>query len=471
MRRSREYDAYAATSEPKYASGASSTVPPHSRHGHRPGHGHGGGAHSHLPLFLRRGSRHGGKGGLLPNRQGESGRSGVHPWMFLKICFRSASSMSMLVNVLWPAVPAAIAIHFARPDLHLAIFVLNYIAMVPAANTLGFSAQELARKLPTVLGVMLETTFGSVVEIVLFMVFISRGEESVQIIKAAILGSILANLLLCLGSCFLAGGFRRDEQTFHEAVSETGSGLMLVAGMALVIPAAFANGLGQGDAAEFEEEVLKISRAAAIVLLIAFFVWVWYQAHSHHGLYEEILIKDEHKDEDRHEDLAKPKLTFTECCLALGISLACVSMIAVFLVEQIHWIVEERGVKDAFVGLILIPVVEKAAEHLTAVDEAYDNQMNFALSHVLGASIQTALLNTPLVVIVGWGLDVHMDLRFEVFDAVVLILAILVVGSFLRDKKSNYLEGALCVLVYVLIAVVAFYYPNPSEEGGEEGGH
>jgi Ca2+:H+ antiporter len=87
--------------------------------------------------------------------------------------------------------------------------------------------------------------------------------------------------------------------------------------------------------------------------------------------------------------------------------------------------------------------------------------MNFALSHVLGASIQTALFNTPLVLMVGWALDVRMDLRFETFDAVVLILAILVVGNLLRDGKSNYLEGVLCVLVYIIIAISVFFYPDP----------
>jgi Ca2+:H+ antiporter len=100
------------------------------------------------------------------------------------------------------------------------------------------------------------------------------------------------------------------------------------------------------------------------------------------------------------------------------------------------------------------------------VDEAWDDQMNFALSHVLGASIQTALFNTPLVVLVSWGLGHKMDLNFEIFDAVVLILAILVVGGFLRDGKSNYLEGVLCVLVYLIIAISAFYYPNPKTHGG-----
>lgn len=95
--------------------------------------------------------------------------------------------------------------------------------------------------------------------------------------------------------------------------------------------------------------------------------------------------------------------------------------------------------------------------------------MNMALAHVLGASIQTALLNTPLVIIVGWGLNIRMNMQFEVFDAVSLVLAVLVVGSFLRDKKSNYMEGSLLILVYVIIAVAAFYYPDPPHHGGGGG--
>jgi Ca2+:H+ antiporter len=97
-----------------------------------------------------------------------------------------------------------------------------------------------------------------------------------------------------------------------------------------------------------------------------------------------------------------------------------------------------------------------------------------AMAHVMGASIQTALLNAPLVVLVGWGLHIDMDYNFAIFDAVALVLAVLVVGSFLRDGKSNYLEGTLCIMVYAIIAICAFYFPNPAHgaaaEGGAEGG-
>lgn len=124
--------------------------------------------------------------------------------------------------------------------------------------------------------------------------------------------------------------------------------------------------------------------------------------------------------------------------------------------ENIEFIVVHHHISDSFMGLILVPLVEKAAEHLTAVDEAWDNQMNFALAHVLGATTLTALFNAPLVVIVGWGMDKGMDLNFETFNIVVLILAIIVVGNFLKDQRSNYLEGSLCILIYILIGM----YPH-----------
>ncbi|KAK3049907.1 hypothetical protein LTR09_008827 [Extremus antarcticus] len=403
---------------------------------------------------------------------GESGRSWFHPLHFFRICWTSSNHVSKYTNILWPFTIAAMVLHFldaSKPKEErthsLWIFITAYIGMVPAANLVGFAGQELARKIPKVLGVILETTFGSIVEIILFMVLIKGGAQNVQVIQAAILGSLLANMLLCLGTCFFVGGIFYPQQTFHEAISEVGSNLMLVAGMGLIIPTVYYNSLYGRDliitGPRLITETLHISRATAIVLFVAFLMYIWFQSRSHHSLYEDILEADEERDHDRHKDLTKAKLTFTESVVALLIALTFVSFMAIFLVQQIEYIVTKRGVSDHFVGLILIPLVEKASEHLTAVDEAYDNQMNFALAHVLGASIQTALLNTPLVVIVGWGLKINMGLNFELFDAVVLILAIVVVGNFLRDEKSDYLEGALCVMVYILIAVTAWYYPNP----------
>lgn len=112
--------------------------------------GHGHGSHHHHPPAPK---------SWFPVRAGgESGRSGIHPWHFFRIVFRSSSLASRMVNVLWPVVPAAIALRYAAPHQDLAIFILAYIAMVPCANLVGFAGQNLAKKVPHVFGVLAETT-------------------------------------------------------------------------------------------------------------------------------------------------------------------------------------------------------------------------------------------------------------------------------------------------------------------------
>ncbi|KAK5685722.1 hypothetical protein LTR17_026985 [Elasticomyces elasticus] len=402
----------------------------------------------------------------------------------MTVSFRSSSYISQLVNFLWPIVPVAIILSLTT-QAHLWIFATSYAAMVPAANLLGFAGQEFARKTPKVAGILIETTFGSIVEIILFLVLIAKhrtgegnGDEGnmIPIIQAAILGSILTNLLLCLGMCFFAGGIRKhsSNQKFHAIVSEVGSGLLLVAAFGLSIPSAFYSALktetvkaGSKHHEKFttgklHHDILNISRTTSVVLIVAFALYLIYCCTSAHSLFDEVIEQDEHADLDHAEDMKKPKLTMTEALIAVIISIALIIVLLVILVDRIEHVVH-AGVPDQFLGLILLPLVEKAAEHLTAIDEAWDGVMNVALYHCLGPSIQTALLNAPIVVLAGWVLGKPMDLNFEIFMIGLLVLSILVVGNFLRDQESNWLEGALLVIVYVVIAIASWYYPNPDQ--------
>jgi Ca2+:H+ antiporter len=227
---------------------------------------------------------------------GESGRRGIHPWKFLKISARSVSTLSAATNILWPFVPAAIVLHFVGGQHHVWTFATAYIGMVPAASMLGFAGQEFARKCPVVLGTLVESMFGAVPEITLFMVLIAKhnpnalpGEGNLEyVLQAAILGSILSTLLLCLGCVFIAGGIRHKEQRFSPHISEVGSGVMLVAGFALLIPSAFYSALsgattqGGGEGGEGEgytiemlsADILNISHGVAIILIVAFITYM-----------------------------------------------------------------------------------------------------------------------------------------------------------------------------------------------------
>ena len=126
------------------------------------------------------------------------------------------------------------------------------------------------------IGIILETFLGGLVEIVLFMVLLHNSVDNnlIPVIRSAILGSILANLLLCLGFCFFAGGLFREEQEFDEVVSEVGHGLLLMAGFGLLIPTAFYASLsGSFDDSVLEPKTLNISRITSVILLIAFFMY------------------------------------------------------------------------------------------------------------------------------------------------------------------------------------------------------
>ena len=352
---------------------------------------------------------HHSKNGILPTHNhnghkitkgiqpaGESGRKGFSPKHFPKLVWKSSSRVSRVTNLLWPFVPAAIALHFIKGNHHVWTFAINYIAMIPAANLLGYAGQEFARKLPMVAGILIETCLGSVVEIILLMVLVAKDKPNAEpghgnleyVIQAAILGSILTNLLLCLGGCFLVGGLKHKEQTFHAVISEAGSGILLVAGFALLIPSAFfsalsgsttnggeVNGEETYTMARLRHDTLSISHGVSIILIFAFIVFIIYNAWSHDNIFKEVLEQDEERDRDGAKDKAKDKLTMTECIIAIVFSLACVGLIAVFLVEEIEFIVQEKHVPDNFLGLILVPLVEKTAEHLTVLDEAYDNQI------------------------------------------------------------------------------------------------
>jgi len=188
---------------------------------------------------------------------------------------------------------------------------------------------------------------------------------------------MLANLLLCTGLCFIAGGIRTKEQEFSETVVETGGGLLLLSVAALMLPCAFfvsVSAIGSYTAEKLEHNIIHISRFTAVLLLIAFALYLLFQLATHHSEFDEALAESEARNKDRLEDIRRENLTVGEAVFFTCLSLALVTLHAIFLVGQIEWIVTHKGVPDAFIGLILVPLVEKAAEHLKGIDEAWNSR-------------------------------------------------------------------------------------------------
>ena len=148
----------------------------------------------------------------------------------------------------------------------------------------------------------------------------------------------------------------------------------------------------------------------------------------------------------------QPPIDQTTSIILLLISTGLVALCAEFLVGSIEHLVESSPISEAFVGLIILPIVGNAAEHVTAVTVAAKNKLDLSLGVSLGSSIQIALFVTPLVVIIGWIMDKEMSLYFNLFETVTIFVSTFVVNFLVLDGRSNYLEGFLLMISYVIIA-------------------
>ncbi|KAF2651298.1 vacuolar calcium ion transporter /H(+) exchanger [Lophiostoma macrostomum CBS 122681] len=367
---------------------------------------------------------------------------------------------SNYVNVFLVFVPIGIiagALHW-NPT---AVFVLNFVAIVPLASLLSFATEELSAKLGQTLGGLMNATFGNAVELIVSIVALRTGE--IRIVQSSMLGSILSNILLVLGCCFLAGGIRERERAFNETVASTMSSLMAVASASLIIPATLYATL-QTSKDETDKNILLLSHGTAIILLLLYLLYLYFQLFSHHELFNDTEAQSDDQDEEAGQILSP-----ISAGIALVLVTVLVAVCAEYLVDSIDSIVQTAHISKTFIGLILLPIVGNAAEHVTACIVAYKGKMDLAINVAIGSSLQIALFVTPFLVILGWIMDQPMTLHFQGFETVVFFLSVLVVNYLIQDGKSNYLEGAMCLGTYTIIALAFYVYPD--DASGDLGGN
>jgi len=346
----------------------------------------------------------------------------------------------------------------------IAVFPLNFLAIVPLAALLSHATEEISLYVGQTLGGLLNATFGNAVEMIVSIVALQKNE--IRIVQASMLGSILSNILLVLGCCFLFGGIKYKEQSFNTTVASTMSSLMAVATGSLIIPAALYNSFSEPSPddhqklAEHTQSILFLSRGTSIVLLVLYVLYLYFQLKTHTEFFAE-----EHED---GEEAETPTLSVWSAALVLVLVTLVVAICAEYLVDSIDSIVETTNISKTFIGLILLPIVGNAAEHVTAVVVARKNKMDLAIGVAIGSSLQIAMLVTPFLVILGWAMGREMSLFFQTFETTVFFVSVLITNYLIQDGKSNYLEGAMLLGIYTIIALSFFVYPD-NEHGGKNG--
>ncbi|KAL6789549.1 Ca2+ transporter [Trichoderma sp. SZMC 28013] len=324
---------------------------------------------------------------------------------------------SSWINLLLLAAPVGIAINYIPAVDRKAVFIVNFMAIVPLASILGFATEEIALRTGETLGGLLNATFGNAVELIVAILALVDGKAA--IVQTSLIGSILSNLLFVMGFCFFFGGLGRPEQNFNTTVAQTAASMLALVIVPTVFDAAAKNSI---------DKVAKLSRAEKV------------------------------EEEEEEED---PQLHFWVAIATLAISTAIIALCAEYMVDSIDAITKNGALSEEFVGLILLPVVGNAAEHVTAVTVAMKDKMDLAIGVAVGSSMQVALFLIPMLVIIGWGMgNDEMNLSFDHFQVAVMFVAVLLVNYLINDGKSHWFEGWLLMCLYAIVAVCAFFYPD-----------
>ncbi|KAL4213013.1 putative Calcium/proton exchanger [Rhizopus microsporus] len=359
-------------------------------------------------------------------------------WTSFKVTMTSS-----YVNLFLIFVPIAIIFSTLIHASDTTVFTLNFIAIIPLAKLLGFATEEIALRSGSTVGALLNATFGNAVELILGIIALKEG--LIRVVQASILGSILSNILLVLGFCFFLGGLNRSEQTFNQTAAQTSCSLLSLTTLSLLVPAAFSATIPKDSPTH---GILDLSHGTSIVLLIVYVLYLLFQLKTHTHLYE---------DEVDEEEVPTTTLVFS--VVLLLVIAAIISIHAEYLVGAIEGVVEKWGINETFVGIILLPIVGNAAEHVSSVTFAIKDKMNLCIGIAISSSLQIGLLVTPVLVLTGWVIGQPMSLFFENFETVVLFTSVLIVNYLIQDGRSNWLEGALLLSSYAIIGLAFYFHP------------
>lgn len=331
---------------------------------------------------------------------------------------------------------AAFLLESSQADETLIFFVAAG-AILGLAWVVGLATERLGAVAGPQVGGILNATFGNVAELIIAFFALQAG--LIEVVKASLTGSIIGNLLLVLGLSVVVGGLRHGTQRFDARIAGSNAALLVVAAIGLFVPAVFAWSAGDRLADTLQEESIIVS----VLLMVGYGLsLVWQFTNPDRTL-------GGHGPAEGHEG---PAWTTRTAIVILVGSAGLLALTSEILVGAIEPFVDSFGLSAFFVGVVLVPTIGNLAEHLVAVGLAAKDRMEFAMAVCFGSSLQVALFVAPVLVIAGALMGQPMDLVFTPLEVVAVGAAVGISALIALDGESNWLEGALLVIVYLILA-------------------
>src|SRR4051794_38749706 len=324
---------------------------------------------------------------------------------------------------------------------------------------MGRATEELAHRSGPGIGGLLNVTFGNAPEIIIALFALGSGLH--EVVKASLIGSMLGNILLVLGASMFVGGLGRDRQKFDRTAASTQSAMLLLAAVALVMPAIFELVQGNGlplpgdEIRNYPSDVENLSLAVAVVLMATYAGGLLFSLKTHRDLFN-----PEHAPgaETGTNDEGGEPWTVKKAVIMLAIAGVAVGVMSEILVGSISEAAEGIGLSEFFIGVIVVAIVGNAAEHWVAVLVARKDKMDLAVNIAIGSSAQIALFAAPVLVICSFFLGPHpMALVFNGFEVGAVLLAVMIANHVTNEGESTWFEGLQLLAVYVVLGLTFLF--------------
>jgi Ca2+:H+ antiporter len=327
-----------------------------------------------------------------------------------------------------------------------ALFVLSAASILGLAWVVGLSTERLGSLTGPQVGGILNATFGNIAELIISFFALQAGLQ--EVVKASLTGSIIGNLLLVMGAAVFFGALRNGTQTFSAKIALGNIALLALALIGLFVPAIFFYTTADRTQGTITEESVLV----AIVLIVGYVLSLVFQFKNPAATLGGSGGPEGH---------AGPRWSPG---IAIGVLIAAAALLAVLseiLVDSIEPFIDSFGLSAFFVGVVIIPTIGNLAEHLVAVQLAVKDKMEFALAVSFGSSLQVALFVAPVLVLLGVLINQPMDLVFTPLEIAAVAAAVGISALISIDGESNWLEGALLMLVYGILAVSFYEFVGP----------
>ncbi|KAL2127382.1 hypothetical protein VTI74DRAFT_10819 [Chaetomium olivicolor] len=379
------------------------------------------------------------------------------------------------------------------------VSAFNFLGIIPLSAMVSDTSDRLADSQGSLAGALINATFGNAVELIVGILAIRYGQ--VGLAQSMMIGSILSDILCMLGVCLIVTAGPWTTRNLNSAVVDALSSLMTITAATLVLPTALYSSFR--GTADIHDKILVFSRATAVVLLLVYCVFIYFQMWSHQCIFsspddhnyhpaletnttvhktqaqrvdsgqlqddEPSLPREQHVqvdtvDGDHQAVDQQPEEAETTSLYALAgilVSAAAVIMWCTHMViKSLDGTVEVLHISKTFFATMILPMASNAPEFSSVIAASKNRRINFAVGVIAGSILQIALFVTPSLVLFGWFAREEMTLSFEVSQTCIMFLAVLIVNQVLQEGAYTYLHGVMLLVMYATIALAYFVQPD-----------